>query len=106
MSGRSHGVTANGRSNGPPEYAIWKMMRQRCNNPRARKFPDYGGRGIRVCQRWDSFEAFLSDMGERPGAGYSIERKNKHAKRLGLTMSFEARPVRYVDGSTWEEGAQ
>jgi len=73
---KTHGVTAGGRSNGSPEYAVWKMMRQRCNNPRSHKWADYGARGIRVCERWSSFPAFLEDMGPRPGPGYSIERED------------------------------
>jgi hypothetical protein len=48
-------------------------MHDRCRNPRARKYPLYGARGITVCKRWASFEAFLSDMGEKPD-GLSIER--------------------------------
>lgn len=50
-------------------------MRERCNNPNATGYERYGGRGIRVCARWDSFEAFLADMGERP-AGKTIDRKD------------------------------
>lgn len=71
-----HGVTSGGKSNGTPEYAVWKMMRQRCLNPRAKKFSDYGARGIRVCDRWASFENFIADMGPRPGRGFSLEREN------------------------------
>jgi hypothetical protein len=48
-------------------------MRQRCNNPRHPKYPDYGGRGITVCERWDSFVNFLIDMGEPP-PGMSLDR--------------------------------
>lgn len=39
-------------------YAIWKSMRQRCNNPNDRFYSDYGGRGISVCSEWDDFQAF------------------------------------------------
>ena len=49
-------------------------MNSRCDNSDDHSYADYGGRGIRVCQRWQSFDLFLSDMGPRPGPGYSIER--------------------------------
>jgi hypothetical protein len=50
-------------------------IKQRCLNPNHARYRDWGGRGITVCQRWrDSFEAFLADVGFRPGKGYSIER--------------------------------
>ena len=47
-------------------YMSWKNMRQRCNNPNHTSYPDYGGRGIKICDRWNSFNNFLSDMGNRP----------------------------------------
>lgn len=50
-------------------------MLQRCNNPRRASWVHYGGRGIRVCERWLSFVNFLADMGERP-AGLTLERVN------------------------------
>jgi hypothetical protein len=49
-------------------------MRYRCKNKHAQNFAAYGGRGIKVCDRWDSFEAFLADMGPRPSAIHSIDR--------------------------------
>lgn len=51
-----------------PEYRIWKSMKQRCTNPNALGYENYGGRGIVVCERWaESFEAFYNDMGlDRP----------------------------------------
>lgn len=60
-----------------PEYYVWKAMKGRCSNPTARHYPDYGGRGIRVCEEWDkSFQAFFDDMGPRPNKHYSLDRKN------------------------------
>lgn len=59
-----------------PEYRTWKRIHTRCTN---RKIPDwqyYGGRGIRVCARWRSFTAFYADMGPRPTAGHTIDRKD------------------------------
>ena len=56
-------------------HSIWRGMTKRCRNPKTLAYDRYGGRGIKVCERWLSFENFLADMGEVP-EGYSIERKN------------------------------
>ena len=56
-------------------YQVWTHMLYRCRNPRAKQYPDYGGRGITVCERWMLFENFLADMGERP-KGLSLDRLN------------------------------
>ncbi len=56
------------------ELAIWRAMRQRCANPRSKGYRHYGGRGIRVCERWrESFDQFLSDVGFKPD-GMSLDR--------------------------------
>lgn len=61
--------------NGDPEYYVWKTMRARCNNPSSDDYHAYGGRGIKVCDQWNtSYEAFIADMGRRPGKGFSINR--------------------------------
>lgn len=58
-----------------PEHKVWKKIRQRCTNESNLSFPNYGGRGIKMCSRWlNSFEAFIEDMGERPSRDHSIER--------------------------------
>jgi hypothetical protein len=51
-------------------------MRQRCNDPKSAHYPRYGGRGITICARWNSFDAFYADMGPRP-AGHTLERMNR-----------------------------
>lgn len=57
------------------EHNIWSSMIQRCENPKAKYFKDYGGRGIKVCDEWrNSFTTFLRDMGNRPSSKYSIDR--------------------------------
>lgn len=54
-------------------YDSWQAMRTRCNSPNADNYHLYGGRGIEACERWDSFENFLADMGERP-EGMTLDR--------------------------------
>ena len=64
----------HGEARKTAEYLAWQNMRARCNRPTHPSYKDYGGRGIAVCKRWDSYANFLADMGRRPGPGYSIER--------------------------------
>jgi hypothetical protein len=70
--------TKHGHSKGhrvTSEYITWSAMRERCDNPKESKYPDYGGRGITVCQRWrESFTAFLEDMGLKPSPRHTIDR--------------------------------
>lgn len=60
----------------PSEYAAWASMHERCNNPRRKEYKDYGGRGIKVCERWSSFVAFFTDLGIKPFESASLERQN------------------------------
>jgi hypothetical protein len=59
-----------------PTYSIWNTMLARCENPENDSFRYYGGRGIKVCEQWKSFSAFLADMGVRPSSKHSIDRRN------------------------------
>jgi hypothetical protein len=58
-----------------PEYQVWAQMKQRCHNPKNKKYPNYGARGIFVCEKWkSSYLNFIEDMGPRPSDMHSIER--------------------------------
>lgn len=69
-----HGCTGRKRPV-DTEYKSWSQMKDRVFNPRCKAFKDYGGRGIKVCDRWrDSFAAFLADMGRKPSRNHTLDR--------------------------------
>lgn len=71
---RRTGARTHGRAR-TSIYATWQAMKDRCTNPNNDFYDDYGGRGIRVCDRWlQSFEAFLEDVGERPSPKHQLDR--------------------------------
>ena len=72
----SPGIETHGLSKTSPLYSIWKGMRQRCYNKASLDYPRYGGRGIRVCDRWMNFENFHNDMSPKPDGKYSLDRIN------------------------------
>lgn len=68
---RTHGKTYS------VEYECWSGIKKRCYNENSEAFQWYGARGVKVCDRWlSSFENFLADMGQKPSALHSIERRN------------------------------
>jgi hypothetical protein len=67
-----HGHARRGKTS--KEFIIWSGMRRRCNDPNQARFVDYGGRGIKICERWQKFENFLADMSPHPGKGFSLDR--------------------------------
>ncbi len=102
------------------EYLAWLAAKKRCGNPRNASYSSYGGRGISMCRRWsDSFEAFLHDMGHRPGPEYSLDRIDPNGNyepgncRWALTKvqarnrsttrwyEFEGQPALLIDIATF-----
>jgi hypothetical protein len=81
---RTHGYSRT------PTYSIWSGMRKRCENQMDGSYPNYGGRGIQVCERWHKFENFLADMGERPSDRHEIDRINNDG-------NYEPGNVRWID---------
>lgn len=77
-----HGTTVrNGKTRTQSECrecshlrAVWRQMVKRCSDPLHDRYERYGGRGIEVCRAWEDFDFFVTDMGPRPGPGYSLGR--------------------------------
>lgn len=71
---RKHGQAYAGKQT--PLYRTWANMRQRCTNPNNPDYHRYGGRGVKVCARWDIFENFAADMGPKPSPAHTIDRRD------------------------------
>ena len=69
---KKHGKPQH-RMSGTRTYITWMTMKARCSQPKQPAYKNYGGRGITVCDAWQSFESFFSDMGERP-PGTTLDR--------------------------------
>lgn len=79
-----------------PGYWSWISARQRCRNPKIKNFKNYGGRGITVCERWDSFANFLADMGPCP-PGLTLERVNNALGYSPENCKWATRKEQYLN---------
>lgn len=70
---RTHGMSEH------PAYWVWRSMVDRCKLPTHQAWANYGGRGIRVCKRWEKFENFWTDMGPTYVSGLTLERNDNEA---------------------------
>jgi len=76
-----------------PGYKSWEHMRGRCRNPKHASYSEYGERGITVCERWDDFDNFLDDMGERP-PGMQVD-------RIDVDGNYEPKNCRWA--TKWQQ---
>lgn len=60
-------------------YSSWRSMKSRCHNSNEKSYKNYGERGIKICERWNNFENFHADMGDRPSKEYSLDRIDNNA---------------------------
>ena len=97
-------------------HIAWASMKDRCLNPRNKKYYNYGGRGITVCEKWMDFENFYKDMGDPPFArahldridndqGYSPEncrwvsnKENAQNTRRNLYVTHEGKKMCLAEG--------
>lgn len=87
----THGHTIGGKPTG--EFYSWWSMKQRCTNPKASMYRYYGGRGIKICNRWiNSFANFFEDMGTRLN-GTTLD-------RIDCDGNYEPNNCRWADKKT------
>ena len=84
---KNHGQSRNKSST----YRSWLMMKNRCQNPRSNDYKYYGGKGIKVCDRWKRWELFHLDMGDKPTPLHTLGRINSEKDYCLTNCRWETR---------------
>lgn len=102
---KTHGETS--KTTVSPEYGAWRHIKNRCYNKNVDGYENYGGRGIKMCNRWlRSFNNFLVDMGRRPTPNHSIDRypnKNGHYEKNNCRWATQREQAANKRNNVWFE---
>lgn len=87
---------------GSPEYNAWTMMKRRCYNVKNKRYPEWGGRGIMVCDKWlNDFMAFFNDMGVRPSDAHSLDRKDNNGNYEQSNCRWATKEEQSTNRPSW-----
>lgn len=99
-----HGYASGGKVR--PIYTSWAQMNARCSNPNHNRYHRYGGRGIKVCDQWKTFEGFLKDMGDSWSEGLSIDRIDNDGDYEPSNCRWSTPKEQAANRNTWKGGSK
>lgn len=89
-----------------PLWTAWKDMKARCNNPSHKDFVNYGARGIKVCNRWETFSNFAKDMGPKPSKAHSLDRIKLNQGYTPLNCRWATRFEQNINRRCWAKSGE